>query len=65
MKTLILGNGPSVLKHNAGQEIDAFDRVIRFNNFETAGFEAQIGRKTTIAARRACDDVRMYRPRRV
>ena len=46
MKVLIIGNSPKVLENEFGKEIDKFDIVIRINNFETKGFENQVGTKT-------------------
>lgn len=53
MSIIVVGNGPSVLQHEAGAEIDAFDEVVRFNNFELEGYEKYVGTKTTIWARPA------------
>ena len=61
MKSVILiGNGPSVLDTELGEEIDSFDTVVRFNNFEIEGFEKNVGKKCNILARRACDDVMLW-----
>ena len=61
MKNIILvGNGPSVLQKNMGKEIDSYDCVVRFNNFETQGFEESVGTKCSILARRSCDDVNLW-----
>lgn len=46
-RVIVVGNGPSVLRHQAGELIDAFDRVVRINGFETEGVERHTGRKTT------------------
>jgi hypothetical protein len=45
---LLVGNGPSVLEAELGQVVDAFDEVIRFNEYRTQGFERHCGSKTTI-----------------
>lgn len=47
----IVGNSPSALGLNKGKEIDAHDIVIRFNNYQTSGFEKDYGEKTDIWAR--------------
>jgi SAM-dependent methyltransferase len=44
---VLVGNGPSVLRSPLGAVIDSFDEVIRFNEFETKGFEKHVGSKTT------------------
>lgn len=59
-KVLILGNSSSVLNYKFGDIINSFEHVVRFNNFEINGFEEFVGTKTTILARRACDDVRLW-----
>lgn len=45
---VLVGNGPSVLTSKLGGFIDSFDEVVRFNNYRTEGFEAHVGRKTTL-----------------
>mmetsp|Transcript_5354 Transcript_5354/g.13339 ORF Transcript_5354/g.13339 Transcript_5354/m.13339 type:complete len:351 (+) Transcript_5354:62-1114(+) len=48
---VVIGNGPSALEGEAyGDNIDAFDEVVRFNNFQTkvAGMERFVGTKTTV-----------------
>lgn len=45
---VLVGNGPGVIGANIGAIIDAHDEVVRFNNFKTAGFERDIGAKTTL-----------------
>ena len=57
---VLVGNGPSLLKREIGSDIDSFDKVVRFNNFETQGFEKHVGKKCSILARRACDDVKLW-----
>lgn len=44
----IVGNGPAELGKTKGKEIDNHDIVIRFNNFETKGFEKDYGTRTDI-----------------
>lgn len=46
-RVVLVGNGPSVLASQMGSVIDAFDVVIRFNNFKLPGFEAHVGSKVT------------------
>ncbi len=48
---ILVGNGPSILDYKKGKEIDNFDMVIRFNNFEIDEFSESTGTKTTIWAR--------------
>ena len=40
---VLVGNGPSLLKREIGSDIDSFDKVVRFINFETQGFEKHVG----------------------
>lgn len=53
----VVGNGPCEIGQGRGAEIDAHDRVIRFNNFTTDGFEADYGSKVTTWACNAFPDV--------
>jgi len=47
MKTLLVGNGSSVLEHKLGNTIDSeFDYVFRMNRFKTVGFEEYVGSRT-------------------
>jgi hypothetical protein len=48
---IVIGNGSSVLKHNVGDVIDSFTDVVRFNDYQTVGYEKQIGSRTTVWAR--------------
>ena len=43
---ILVGNGPSILDHR-GEQIDAFDEVIRFNTYHIDGFERHTGQRTT------------------
>ena len=43
----MVGNGATVLGSRAGRDIDAHDAVFRVNFPRTAGFEADVGRRTT------------------
>lgn len=45
---ILVGNGPSLLKVHRGPQIDAFDEVVRFNDFTLKGREHYTGRKTTV-----------------
>lgn len=48
MKKLVLvGNSPDVINHKVGPMVDAFDVVIRMNNFVTQGYETFVGSKTS------------------
>ena len=44
----IVGNGPSEIGQNKGQEIDSHDIVIRINNYSIDGYENDYGTKTDI-----------------
>jgi len=44
--TIIVGNGP-VGRPGLGEYIDGFPRVVRFNTFQTKGFEADVGNRVT------------------
>ena len=48
MSIIIVGNGPSLLRHENGPAIDGFDKVVRFNSYRIAGFEKHVGTRTTI-----------------
>jgi len=60
MSIILVGNSKNVLLQKRGQEIDKFDTVVRFNNFQLEGFEEYVGNKVDIIARRACDDVFLH-----
>lgn len=45
---IIIGNGSSLLGRSLGSIIDSHEQVLRFNEFKTVGFEADVGTKTTI-----------------
>lgn len=46
-KLLLIGNGPSVLKHEAGKAIDNYDGVVaRFNQYRIKGYEKYVGKRT-------------------
>lgn len=49
LNVLVLGNAPSVLTRELGEQIDKFDVVIRVNNFRVKGYETHIGSKTDYA----------------
>lgn len=69
-RIILVGNSPNLLGTGKGPAIDAFDRVIRLNDFSTAGFEADVGGRTDLwytSANRlarpniaACDDTRVW-----
>jgi tetratricopeptide (TPR) repeat protein len=50
---VLVGNAPTVLGSKLGRTIDAHDCVIRLNDFRTTGFEADVGRKTSLWYTRA------------
>ena len=46
-KIIIIGNGPSVMNKRLGDEIDNFDKVVRFNTFKNdEEFSPFVGKKT-------------------
>ncbi len=59
-KVLLIGNSKSVLEKKLGEDIDRFDVVCRFNNFQIEPYEEYIGTKTDIVCRRSCDDVKLH-----
>lgn len=44
---ILIGNGPSAIKHKLGSLIDSFHNIGRFNNFHIHKFEKFVGTKTT------------------
>lgn len=44
----VVGNGPSAIKYEVGSIIDKFDKVVRFNSFQTDQYENCVGSKTDI-----------------
>lgn len=44
----VVGNGPQEIGKGKGKEIDSYDIVVRFNNFQLEGFEKDYGTKTNI-----------------
>ena len=49
-RVIIIGNSPSILLHEYGEQIDSYDVVIRLNRCVTKGFEKYIGNKIDIWA---------------
>jgi hypothetical protein len=47
LSTVVIGNGKSANTGNKGKAIDKYDNVFRFNQFEIAGYEKNIGTKIT------------------
>ena len=47
-KTIVVGNSPSLLDYEYGEQIDSFTKVIRCNYCHTDGFEKHVGSKTNI-----------------
>ena len=45
---VIVGNGASLIGRGLGGIIDSYEEVVRFNEFRTHGYEADVGNKTTI-----------------
>jgi len=48
MKTIVVGNGGSLLGRDMGDAIDSYDQVVRFNRCPTKGFEKHVGTKTDV-----------------
>lgn len=48
MKTIVIGNGSTLLGKGLGKEVDSYDRVIRLNEYKTEGFEEDLGSKTDV-----------------
>lgn len=46
-KIILVGNSEKVLEKELGEEINKFDKVIRFNSCKIKGFEKYVGTKTT------------------
>ena len=57
MKTILVSNGPVVKSREAGDLIESFDTIVRFNNFETRGYEKYVGKRTDIWATRICESI--------
>ena len=57
---ILVGNGSSLIGKGLGSQIDLFDEVVRFNNFELDGYTEDVGAKSTILARRCCYDVNLW-----
>ena len=47
-RIVLVGNSPNLLGTGKGPAIDAFDRVIRLNDFSITGFEADVGSRTDL-----------------
>jgi hypothetical protein len=45
---VLVGNGPSLLDKDRGEQIDAFDEIVRFNRYILKGYESKIGTRTTL-----------------
>ena len=48
MKVCIVGNSGEAIGSNKGQLVDLCDIIIRMNDFETRGYEKDLGSKTNI-----------------
>lgn len=45
---ILVGNGSTMLERKMGLEIDAHDKVVRFNSFKIKGYEDYVGTKTNV-----------------
>jgi len=45
---IIIGNGRSVLGHEAGEAVDQFHTVVRFNEYQIEGYERFVGTRTDV-----------------
>lgn len=45
---VLVGNGPSLRQQHLGSRIDAFDDVIRFNDYQLADYAGAVGLKTSL-----------------
>ena len=45
---VLVGNGPSIVESKLGAAIDEHTHVVRFNNYQIAGFEQHTGERTTL-----------------
>lgn len=59
MEILLVGNSKSLLWNEHGEFIDSHPIIVRFNNYETKGYEKHVGSKTDWWCMRACDDVKL------
>lgn len=48
MRTILIGNGSSLLWRTLGREIDAYDQVVRINRCYIEGYENYVGTRTDI-----------------
>ncbi len=55
---ILIGNGPSVKKHEFGKLIDSYKTVVRFNWYHIDGYEKYVGTKTDIWITSVFDPVR-------
>ena len=58
----IVGNAGYLRDFAQGAVIDQYDMVLRMNNFETAGFERSVGRRTDIFLSTFHNDVKLTNP---
>lgn len=47
-RIVCVSNSASLKHARLGEEIDSFDEVVRFNGFQTKGFQADVGSRTTV-----------------
>lgn len=55
---ILIGNGPSVKKHEFGDLIDSYETVVRFNWYHIDGYEKYVGTKTDVWFTSVFDPIR-------
>tara|TARA_E500000318_G_C3562034_1_gene213921 strand:+ start:882 stop:1382 length:501 start_codon:yes stop_codon:yes gene_type:complete len=45
---ILVGNGSSLLERTKGDEIDSYNKIVRFNSFKIKGFKDHVGSKTNV-----------------
>ncbi len=60
---ILVGNGPTATERKSADLIELYDQIVRFNNFETEGFEEYVGTRTNIWATRICSTIKTRNPK--
>lgn len=53
----MVGNGTIATQIEAADTIESFDTIVRFNNFQTQGYEKYVGSRTDIWVTRLCSTI--------